>query len=396
VSVVVVVCPQERDRRAIEAARLGDRFRVRYAGRDLDGESSVDPAAVLAEAEALPADGVVATKDRSALLAAVAAERRGLPGPAPHALFACQHKPTSRRLQLEAAPEAVPRFHELRGKMPPFPPPWFVKPAVGRLSQGARRVDRAADLPADDGLDGYRRGYAEIAALAGLAVEAVSGYLVEEHLDGIEVTLEGYVHRGRVVFVGLTDSVNYPGTASFERFEYPSRLPPSRRAELERTAARVLPALGFDGGFFNAEFFVPEHGPARLIEVNGRLASQFAPLVQALHGRSTYEALLTLACGDDPGWVADEPDGVAVSYVLRRFEDAYVAAVPDAEDGVELLVRPGRPLSEQGSNDVASYRLAIVYAAGATRGEAVAAARARARALRFRLERPRARAAARS
>ena len=50
------------------------------------------------------------------------------------------------------------------------------------------------------------------------------------------------------------------------------------------------------------ELFVPDGGPAKVIEVNGRLASQFAPLVQALHGRSTYDALFALACGDDPDW----------------------------------------------------------------------------------------------
>ena len=56
-------------------------------------------------------------------------------------------------------------------------------------------------------------------------------------------------------------------------------------------AARVVPALGFDGGFFNVEFFVHDAGPARIIEVNARISSQFWPLVQAVDGRSTYEAL---------------------------------------------------------------------------------------------------------
>ena len=84
------------------------------------------------------------------------------------------------------------------------------------------------------------------------------------------------------------------------------------------------------------------------IEVNGRIASQFAPLVQGLHGRSTYDALFELACGEDPGWESGLPDGVAVSYVIRVFDDAFVEEVPDPEEGLELLVRPGLFLSEQG------------------------------------------------
>src|SRR4029453_11252946 len=146
-----------------------------------------------------------------------------------------------------------------------------------------------------------------------------------------------------------------------------------------------LPALGFEGGFFNVEFFVAEEGPAQIIEVNGRVASQFAPLVQALHGRSTYDALFELACGEDPNWETGIPDGVAVSYVMRVFEDAYVEAVPDPEDNLEVLARPGLPLSAQGTNDAQSYRLAILYESGATREEAVAKARERVAGLNFRL-----------
>src|SRR5205807_8914244 len=122
--------------------------------------------------------------------------------------------------------------------------------------------------------------------------------------------------------------LRYPGTISVEGSALPSALPPARLDALSRLAARVVPALGFDGGFFNMELFVPDHGPARLIEVNGRLASQFAPLVRAVQGRSTYEALFRLACGEDPRWEPGAPQGAAISYCLRVFEDAFVAAVP--------------------------------------------------------------------
>ena len=111
----------------------------------------------------------------------------------------------------------------------------------------------------------------------------------------------------------------------------------------------------------------------------------FAPLVQGLHGRSTYDALFELACGEDPGWETGLPDGVAVSYVMRVFEDAYVEAVPDPDDNLEVLARPGLALSAQGTNDAQSYRLAILYESGSTRQEAVRKAKERAARLTFRL-----------
>jgi hypothetical protein len=213
----------------------------------------------------------------------------------------------------------------------------------------------------------------------------VNGFLVEELARGAEVTLEGYVYGGEVTVIGITDSIMYAGTNSFERFEYPSTLGVDRQEELWGLARRVVPALGFDGGFFNMEFVVPPEGPATIIEVNGRIASQFAPMINAVHGRSTYDALFALASGRDPAWRPGRPDGVAVSYVLRAFTDAFVEAVPEPEEGVEILVRPGLRLSEQGTNDVESYRVAIVYGAGETRAEALERCRSRLRRFHFQL-----------
>ncbi|MDQ3856983.1 MAG: ATP-grasp domain-containing protein [Actinomycetota bacterium] len=381
---ILVLCPQERDRNAVAAAGLDGRYLVRYAGQDLDHLDEFDPAAFVDEWAGRPADGVVGTKDLSALLASILAERLGLPGPSPSAVLACQHKPTSRTIQRRVAPEATPRFALLDARIP-FEPPFFVKPVVGRLSQNAVRVDEPAGIAAIPKQDGYATRYSAIAALAGAAPGRAYGFLAEDLLSGLEVTLEGYVHAGRVVSIGVTDSLMYPGTISFERFEYPTRLSDERQAELGSLAERLVLAHGLDDAFFNIEFFVPDEGPAEIIEVNGRLASQFAPLVQRLHGRSTYDALFDLACGVDPAWPPTRPDGVGVSYVLRVFEDALVEAVPEPEDDVEILVRPGVALSEQGTNDAQSYRLAIVYAFGETRDEAVERARERARALTFRL-----------
>jgi biotin carboxylase len=381
---VLVVCPQRRDVTEVRSTGLDGRYEVEFAGPDLDTVERLDAPALLAELERVPADGVVGAKDRSALLAAVVAERHGLPGPSPAAVAACQHKPTARALQERAVPEATPRWFIASDGTPPFGPPWFVKPVVGRLSQGARRVDDPHELATADA-DPYGAAWEALARLGGVELSA-RGAIAEELLSGTPVTVEGYVHHGHVTILGVTDSVMYPGTLSFERFEYPTALPPGRAEEVAGLAARLPAAFGFDDGFFNAEFTVPNGGPAMLIELNGRIASQFAPLYRAVHGRSSYDALFMLACGKDPAWAPGAPKGVAVSYVLRRFEDAWVAAVPEAEDGVEVLVQAGQNLSANRANDVGSFRLAIVYEAGETREEAVARARGHVEALSFRLE----------
>jgi hypothetical protein len=376
---ILVVCPQRRDP---PPGRWGG-FHVRHGGPDLDSVD-VDPEALLDVLASSPADGVIGTKDRSALMAALIAERLGTPGPSPNAVVACQHKPSSRDIQRRISPASTPASELLSG-LPSFPPPWFVKPVVGRLSQEARRVDDpetllalADDLP-------YREGYARLARLAGVNPESTRGFLVEQLVTGAEVTLEGYVRHGVVTTIGVTDSVKYPGTNSFERFEYPSALAAVRLSELDNLARRLVAAHGLDDAFFNVEFLVSRSGLAQIVELNPRIASQFAPLVQAVHGRSSYDALCSLSCGENPAWKPDDAFGVAVSYVMRVFEDALVEAVPEPEEGLEVLVSPGGLLSEQGLNDSASYRLAIFSEWAETREEAVSRCRRRAAALAFRL-----------
>ena len=59
---------------------------------------------------------------------------------------------------------------------------------------------------------------------------------------GDEVTLEGFVHRGQVTVIGVTDSVKYEGTNSFERFEYPTEVQGAKKrgAVASAGAGRVV------------------------------------------------------------------------------------------------------------------------------------------------------------
>jgi hypothetical protein len=178
------------------------------------------------------------------------------------------------------------------------------------------------------------------------------------------------------VLLGVVDSVFFPGTLSFARFDYPSRLPPLVLERMGHIAERVIRHLGLDRTFFNIEFFYrQEDDSIWIIEVNGRMASQFAPLYRMLHGIDMYAMQLDMALGKHPGergiWSPGrKADGVSASFVLRRFEDGHVTRVPSPEDlrrfherfpnaFVEILVREGERLSDELQDDE-SYRYALV------------------------------------
>src|SRR5690348_12286184 len=366
---VLVICPGQRDRLNLADERILDRFGLRFAGSAI--RPGFDPVAFVDQvATGRPAvDGVFGSNDATAHLAGILAERLGLPGPPPDAFMRCHDKLTSRRIQAEAVPEATPAFAEVdadAGDSPPLPFPFFIKPLNGHLSQLAYVVED-------------ERRYRDVLAQARERLDAITAYdhrlegrsfrrlLAEELMEGRLVTFEGLIQGGRMTPIGVTDSVMHPNGISFLRFEYPSDVPAEAQERMAGVAVRLMPALGFDDGLFNIEFFVRPDGRLGIVEVNGRMASQFAPLVQAVHGVSSYELALEVATGGRPALPPARPGIVATSFVLRTYEDAVVRSVPDPSEvtrrfghaHVEVLVRRGQRLSEN-DDDVASHRLAVI------------------------------------
>ena len=376
----LIVHPGARDRLNLEHPEVVEHVRAIFLEEDaLNERPNVILERSAADPRARTADGVFGSSDASAHLATHLAARLGLPGPTPDAFMRCHDKLESRRLQREAVPDATPRFFALdpNGTFPdplPLPFPVFVKPVSAHLSQLAFAVHDRRELEA--ALATAREQLDRVAAFdEELEGRSFHLMLVEELLEGRLVTFEGFMHRGVLTPIGVTDSVMHPNGISFVRFDYPSEVAPEVAGRLSDIAGVLMPALGFDDSLFNIEFFVAADGSAKIVEVNGRMASQFAPLVASVHGTSTYRVQLELATGGRPTFPEARGGVVASSFVLRRFvEDAVVETVPDPGaiverfpgSQVEVLVRPGQRLSDN-DDDSASHRLAVVAMSGPDR-----------------------------
>ena len=376
----LIVHPGARDRLNLEDPDV----RAHVRAIMLEDDAPTDrPTAILERLAADPrsrdVDGAFGSSDASAHLAVRPGGAAGSPGPTPEAFMRCHDKLESRRLQRDAVPHATPRFFSLDPNAPipdplPLPFPLFVKPVSAHLSQLAFPVRDRREL---DAALGAARAQLDRVAAFDEELEGRSFHLmlVEELLEGRLVTFEGFMHAGKMTAIGVTDSVLHPNGISFVRFDYPSALPSDVSDRLCEIAEVLMPALGFDDSLFNIEFFVEADGTAKIVEVNGRMASQFAPLVRAVHGRSTYRIQLELATGGSPSVPEPRTDVVASSFVLRQYiEDGVVESLPDPNavverfpgSQVELLVRPGQRLSEN-DDDSASHRLAVVALSGPDR-----------------------------
>jgi hypothetical protein len=396
---ILVICPTARDRTHFSRPEIQAAYPLEFRGTDeathepgFDGPRFLQETLRDVRLRRGDFQAVVGIDDFPAcMMAALVAERFGFPAPSFESLFLCQHKYYSRLRQREAAPEATPRFHVLkisRDPAPadlPLPFPVFIKPVKSYLSILARRIDTFPDLVCAAAEARVRlaplatmfEGLMGASALDGDFREIPgSALLVEELLSGHQVTLDGYAYQGRVVPLGVVDSIFFPDSLSFQRFEYPSRLPPRVQERMARIAERCIRHIGLDGTFFDIEFFYREADDSIwIIEINGRMSSQFAPLYRMIDGIDLYAMQLDMALGRDPGarevWGPERDKGMAsASFVLRTFANATVRQVPGEQDlrrlqerfpeaFVEVLVKAGEKLSDELQDDE-SFRYCLV------------------------------------
>jgi len=165
--------------------------------------------------------------------------------------------------------------------------------------------------------------------------------VVEEVAHGVQVTANGFAREGRVRLLGTVDSIMYPGTDQFQRFQYPSSLPAQTLARIDALAARLIEGLGFRHGMFNIEMRIdPASGALHVIEINPRAAGQFYDLFERVDGYSPFDAMLALHCGDEPQLRRGEGrERHAASFVLRDLAGEGLGRWPSMRDIEALAAR---------------------------------------------------------
>ena len=335
--------------------------------------------------------GVVSHHEQfGTLAAALVAEQLGLPGTAPAAILAAQHKLHARRVLQRVCPEANLPFSELNAAYGADIPagldyPSFVKPVKAAFSVLARQVRSRAELQAHT-----RFGQFELWVIRSLVEpfervcrerlpEAGTAHrlLLETPVRAPQFNLDGWVFNGRAQALGVVDAVMYPGTQAFMRWDFPSQLPDAVQQRALAVAQTFLSAIGFSHGLFNMEFFHdPVTGKLSVIEFNPRLASQFSDLYQRVLGVDPHAMSLALALGQDPASLPRVAPraGAASSLVYRVFDTASVPAMPDRQaqagfaqqfpDGLLFLMPKAGSGLQRDFKWLGSHRYGIVHLGG--------------------------------
>ena len=289
---------------------------------------------------------VVSTHEQfGALAASLLAEKLGLPGTPLKGLITAQHKYLARQIHRDVMPENVPPFCGFRydadvTQAITIDYPIFVKPVKAAFSVLAKRCKDEAALRAHLKfriwekiiIKRLTRPFRRVSVKHVDCEIDADCFIAEGCVDGaLQFCVDGYAHHGKVNILGTVDSVMYPGTNAFMRFEYPSRLAEKHQRMLEAVAKRAVEAVGMSHGLFNVElFFDPKTERISIIEINPRMAGQFSDLYERVDGKSLWALELDLALGKEPVWPhRGGKFGSAASFVFREFGDAVKQPPPD-------------------------------------------------------------------
>ncbi|MEV8100940.1 ATP-grasp domain-containing protein [Streptomyces sp. NPDC088135] len=307
-----------------------------------------DPDAVVAAGRELAArhdvSGVLTWDEYQLVPTARLAEHLGLPGSGPEAMRACRDKGRTRTVLAEhrvgsAASIRTRSLLEALLAAESIGYPVVLKPASNAASLGVIRVDNGENLAA---------GYAFATASAGGVGSESDDVLVEEYLDGPEVSVECVTHRGVTAAVAVTrKTVGF--APYFEEIAHSVDAYDPLLAEVAPVATAAIAALGITTGIQHVELRLTDRGP-RIIEVNARIGGDLiGRLVSLATGLDLARIAADLACGTAPNLAPTRHQAAAIRILYpdatgtltHRSIDARFAHTADWLEEVRWLREPG-------------------------------------------------------
>ncbi len=373
------------DREAVTevARRIQERYGldgVFTAGTDFS--TTVAWVAERLELPGIPFECALAATDKSRMRAAF--DREGVPSPR---FFTVNAGRTSadgidagrrRAGGTSAGGTGVQGIGEDRQGLPPgYRFPLVVKPVDNMGARGVRRVDGEQEL----------RQAVSIA----LGQSRSGRAIIEEHLDGPELSLDAVVYGGRITVCGVADRhISFPPFYVEMGHTMPSALGPGVLREAEEVFARGIRALGIAEGAAKGDIKMTSRGPV-VGEIAARLSGGYMSgwTYPYASGIEVTAAALKIALGLPPGdlrpkrsWVSAERAFISIPGLVREVEGLEQAKAGRWIEEVFQRVYPGGrvelPINNLG-------KCGNLISKAPSREEAVAAAETGARQMLVRL-----------
>jgi ATP-grasp domain/L-amino acid ligase C-terminal domain 2 len=344
------------------------------------------PGAATTLASEARVDGIVAVGDRPAYIAALAAERMGIPYNTPDAVAASRNKFLARE-RFRAAGLLIPDFHRIPLAEGPDRAasqvdfPCVLKPLSLSASRGVIRANDPAEFIA-----AFHRIESLLADpdIARLHEDQDRFLQVESFIPGREFALEGILADGKLRVLALFDKPDPLDGPFFEETIYvtPSRESNDTQNAIVRTTQGAVKALGLTEGPIHAEMRVNQRG-VWMLEVAARpIGGLCARVLPGLE-----ELILRHAAGESDGALAMSTPAAGVMMIPIPREGIYVDVEGLQRARLEAGIEDAIVTAKQGQKlmplpEGASY-LGFIFARAATPDAVELALRNSHRQLRF-------------
>jgi biotin carboxylase len=202
------------------------------------------------------------------------------------------------------------------------------------------------------------------------------GVIIEEFMDGKEVSVEIVVVKEKVHILAVTDKLTTGSPHFVEmRHSQPSMLRNSDISKIKDLAKKAVIAVGIKNGPAHVEIMLTENGP-KIIELGARMGGDFISthLVPLSTGIDMIEAVINLACGEAVNINPKFNRGSAVQYIsgdtgfINGIEGLDLAGEVEGVFEVQMLKKIGEQ-SQGISNSL--DRLGYIITQGSTASGAV-------------------------
>lgn len=214
--------------------------------------------------------------------------------------------------------------------------PLIIKPVDSYSSRGVYKVNSLPEL---------KERYEEA-----LRFSSTRQVLIEEFLEGPEVSVEAVTYQGITHIVQITDKVitPYPNTVELAHYQ-PSQLGTEDQRSIKEVVKAAVSALGIDYSGSHAELKLTKEGP-KMIEIGARLGGDYISsyLTTLSTGVDMNRAIAQIAMGEHPDIDSSIKQYSGIQYVNwqpGRKVKAVASLAPFLEDPkvafANILVAPG-------------------------------------------------------
>lgn len=235
---------------------------------------------------------------------------------------------------------AVYSYEELLEKAGRIGYPLVVKPADNAGSRGVRMVFTKQNL--------------NEAYLTALKNSRKGKVLIEEFMEGFEVSVEAFIYEGRMNVIALSDKVRTSPPYLLDiKVIFPSAYPYNIRKEIIKVAENVIEAVGINIGPVHMELMMTKDGPVPVeVAARGPGFKVFTDILPMITGIDLLKVLIQISLNEKPSLKKTKNMSSVIKFInvksgiLKKISGLDKAIKVEDIYDLELYVKEGDKVNE--------------------------------------------------